>query len=211
MMRARPVKPRARRNALIVASVPDDTARTISMDGYAARIVSANSTSISVVAPSVVTDDLLLVVRVGPNPPLDRGVRLRELLVDDRLEIVGGHRAGEIAAVDEERGRGVDAELLQLRLLVLDLLRARARDVVLIAREVELRFDGELVDRGVREVAHVERLGPDQLGERAELALMVRRARRERRVQRGRRVDDHRLVDHAQIAAVLLAQIVDGV
>ena len=47
------VNPRATRSALIVASVPDDR-RTISIDGTARDIASANSTSISVGAPKLV-------------------------------------------------------------------------------------------------------------------------------------------------------------
>jgi hypothetical protein len=54
MMTLRPVAPRARRSALIVASVPDDTARTFSIDGTAARTASANSTSSAVGAPKLV-------------------------------------------------------------------------------------------------------------------------------------------------------------
>ena len=46
--------PRARRIALIAASVPLDTSRTISTEGIAATIRSASSTSSSVGAPNVV-------------------------------------------------------------------------------------------------------------------------------------------------------------
>src|SRR5215470_3353540 len=60
MIFGRPVNPRASRSALIVASVPDDTARTISIDGTAARTASANATSISVGAPNVVPDAIAL-------------------------------------------------------------------------------------------------------------------------------------------------------
>ena len=48
------MKPRARRIALIAASVPLETSRTISTDGIAAVIRSASSTSPSVGAPNVV-------------------------------------------------------------------------------------------------------------------------------------------------------------
>jgi hypothetical protein len=48
----RPVKPRASRSADIVASVPDETSRTISTDGSSRAIVSAISISISVGAPN---------------------------------------------------------------------------------------------------------------------------------------------------------------
>ena len=50
-MLSRPVKPRARRMALIDASVPELTMRTISMDGTAAMMSSANAVSASVGAP----------------------------------------------------------------------------------------------------------------------------------------------------------------
>ncbi len=59
MILSRLVKPRARRSADIVDSVPDDTARTISIDGTASRSVSANFTSISVGAPNVVPIDIV--------------------------------------------------------------------------------------------------------------------------------------------------------
>jgi len=45
------VKPRATRIAAIVASVPLETARTISMEGYSAQTFSANRTSSSLGAP----------------------------------------------------------------------------------------------------------------------------------------------------------------
>src|ERR1043165_268607 len=54
MIFGRPVNPRASRSALIVASVPDDTARTISIDGTEALRTSTNRTSTSVGAPNVV-------------------------------------------------------------------------------------------------------------------------------------------------------------
>jgi hypothetical protein len=54
MTLARPVKPRATRSALMVASVPDDTHRIICSDGTAAFTVSAKSTSSSVGAPKLV-------------------------------------------------------------------------------------------------------------------------------------------------------------
>jgi hypothetical protein len=50
-MRSRPVTPRARRSADIVASVPLLTIRTISMEGTASTISSAISISSSVGAP----------------------------------------------------------------------------------------------------------------------------------------------------------------
>ena len=53
-MRSRRVKPRASRTALIAASVPEETRRTISTDGTASTISSASSTSASVGAPNVV-------------------------------------------------------------------------------------------------------------------------------------------------------------
>ena len=56
MMRRRPVKPRAARSADIVASVPDDTRRTFSIDGTTKRTSSPNSTSRAVGAPNVVPD-----------------------------------------------------------------------------------------------------------------------------------------------------------
>ena len=48
---SRPVKPRATRTALIVASVPELTMRTISTDGTASQTSRASSTSSSVGAP----------------------------------------------------------------------------------------------------------------------------------------------------------------
>jgi hypothetical protein len=48
----RPVKPRASRNADIVASVPEETRRTSSIDGSRRHSVSAISISISVGAPN---------------------------------------------------------------------------------------------------------------------------------------------------------------
>ena len=51
-MRGRPVKPRASRSAVIVASVPEDTSRTSAMLGSALQSSSASSTSSSVGAPN---------------------------------------------------------------------------------------------------------------------------------------------------------------
>ena len=51
---SRPVKPRARRMALIVASVPELTSRTFSIEGTASMINSASSLSASVGAPKLV-------------------------------------------------------------------------------------------------------------------------------------------------------------
>ena len=45
---------RARRSALIAASVPDETSRTFSTDGTASTISAASSTSASVAAPKLV-------------------------------------------------------------------------------------------------------------------------------------------------------------
>jgi hypothetical protein len=56
-MRSRPVKPRATRMALMVASVPDDTKRTCSSPGYAATRCSASSISGSHGAPNDVPRD----------------------------------------------------------------------------------------------------------------------------------------------------------
>jgi hypothetical protein len=53
-MRSRCVKPRARRIALIAASVPEETSLTFSIDGTASTITSARRTSRSVAAPNVV-------------------------------------------------------------------------------------------------------------------------------------------------------------
>ena len=50
-MTSRPVAPRASLIALIAASVPEDTRRTISMDGSAREMISAISTSARVGAP----------------------------------------------------------------------------------------------------------------------------------------------------------------
>jgi hypothetical protein len=47
----RPVKPRASLSAVIVASVPEETSRTISIDGSSRHSVSAISISSSVGAP----------------------------------------------------------------------------------------------------------------------------------------------------------------
>jgi hypothetical protein len=54
MMRGRPVNPRARRNADMVASVPEDTRRMRSRVGKAPRSSSPRATSRSVEAPKVV-------------------------------------------------------------------------------------------------------------------------------------------------------------
>jgi len=51
MIRFFPVKPRARRMALITASVPELTRRTMSMAGKASVSISAMTISISVGAP----------------------------------------------------------------------------------------------------------------------------------------------------------------
>ena len=51
-MALRPVKPRASRIAVMVASVPDDTSRTISSDGTSRHSSSASSISASVGAPN---------------------------------------------------------------------------------------------------------------------------------------------------------------
>ena len=48
---SRPVTARARRNALMVASVPELTKRTISTEGTISMTISANSTSRRVGAP----------------------------------------------------------------------------------------------------------------------------------------------------------------
>ena len=53
-MPSRPVDPRATRAADMHASVPLDTMRNISIDGYAARTASAKSTSAAVGAPKLV-------------------------------------------------------------------------------------------------------------------------------------------------------------
>src|SRR2546423_10522195 len=53
-MRSRDVNARARRTALIAASVPDETSRTFSTDGTASTISAASSTSDSVGAPKLV-------------------------------------------------------------------------------------------------------------------------------------------------------------
>ncbi len=53
-IRSRPVAARASRSALIVASVPEETSRTISIDGTASQISSASSTSARVETPKVV-------------------------------------------------------------------------------------------------------------------------------------------------------------
>ncbi len=53
MMRSRPVKPRASRMALMAASVPEETMRTISTDGIAFVINSARCVSRSVGAPKL--------------------------------------------------------------------------------------------------------------------------------------------------------------
>ena len=50
-MTSRPVAPRASLIALIAASVPEETRRTISMDGIAREMISAISTSARVGAP----------------------------------------------------------------------------------------------------------------------------------------------------------------
>jgi len=51
MILLRPVAPRARRMALMAASVPELTSRTISSEGTSRTISSASSTSRSVGAP----------------------------------------------------------------------------------------------------------------------------------------------------------------
>ena len=51
-MASRPVKPRASRIALIVASVPELTKRTISTEGSSSQISSAITTSPSLGAPN---------------------------------------------------------------------------------------------------------------------------------------------------------------
>ena len=53
MILSRPVKPRAARSALITASVPELTMRTISTEGTMVQICSAISTSRSVAAPKL--------------------------------------------------------------------------------------------------------------------------------------------------------------
>ena len=55
-MRSRRVAARARRIAVIAASVPDETSRTCSTDGTASTISSASSTSAAVAAPNVVPE-----------------------------------------------------------------------------------------------------------------------------------------------------------
>ena len=54
MIVSRPEYPRARRMALMVASVPELTMRTISMDGTAEMIISASRISPRVGAPKLV-------------------------------------------------------------------------------------------------------------------------------------------------------------
>ena len=51
MILLRPVNPRARRSALIVASVPDETKRTFSIEGISRTTRSASSTSAGQGAP----------------------------------------------------------------------------------------------------------------------------------------------------------------
>ena len=90
-MRVRPVAPRARRMADIVASVPLETMRTFSQDGTRSVIASASRTSRSVGAPYEVPspaarpdgfDDL----RVGV-PGDDRPVGLHEVEVGGALDV----------------------------------------------------------------------------------------------------------------------------
>ena len=77
--------------------------------------------------------DVDLVLR---RPRSDLRLRLLKLGVDDRLELVEGLRARERHAVDEERGRSVDAGLLRRVVVVVDLRVASVRG------ETALNFTG---------------------------------------------------------------------
>ena len=119
MVRSRLVKPRATRSALMVASVPELTRRTISMEGNISRTVSASSISCSVGAPKLVPRvhawfrasriDRVAVAEDERTPGAD---------VVDVFVAVGIEDVGAFAAHDEGRGaadaalgadRGVDA------------------------------------------------------------------------------------------------------
>ena len=84
MITSRPVKPRARRIALIVASVPELTSRTISIDGTASTISSASSFSASR-------------RRAEAERPIDRGVHRRD---DLRMLMPQDHRPPRADVVD---------------------------------------------------------------------------------------------------------------
>src|SRR5262249_46387297 len=92
---------------------------------------------------------------------------------------------------------------------------AGAGDVLLVALHVELRLLGERGDVLGRErvrirTLQVVRLGPDQIGERAPLALLLRGTHGLRGQQGGALVHDVWLVDDAEVVAVLRAQLVDS-
>ena len=78
---SRPVKPRATRTALIVASVPELTMRTSSTEGTASQIRRASSTSSSVGAPKLVPLVELPLIGdhdLGVSPAEDHGSPRRD-------------------------------------------------------------------------------------------------------------------------------------
>ena len=96
--------PRARRTAVIAASVPDDTSRTISTLGTRAQIASASSTSRSVDAPNDVPSAAARCTASTMAgcawPRIDRAPRLH---VVDVAVALGVDQVGALAAGDEER------------------------------------------------------------------------------------------------------------
>ena len=100
-MTSRPVKPRARRMALIDASVPELTMRTISIDGTASTINSASCVSRSVGAPKLAPLQQRLLhglhdARMGmaedERPP---GADVIEVAIAVDVEEVGPFAAGD--------------------------------------------------------------------------------------------------------------------
>ena len=142
--------PRASRIALIVASVPDETSRTMSMPGTASTIRSASSTSRDVGAPNDVPRAAAAVARLD-----DLGSRVPEQQRSPRLDVVHVSRAVDVdqeralASLDEPRGsadrperahRGVDASGDDVRGAREELVRmcSRARWYVSSSVQAEL-------------------------------------------------------------------------
>ena len=140
---------------------------------------------------------------------LQRGVRLLDLLVDQRLEGLERHGAGDEPAVDEERRRAVGAHLGSVAGLGRDGGGDLRRLLVLApASDVEPDLLRPLLVLGVRQLGLVLE---EQLMHLPELALLVRR---HRRLGRGQRVgvEGERLVapDELHVAFVRLEDLLDG-
>ena len=119
MILCRSVKARARRMALMVASVPEFTRRTFSMDGTASAIISARMTSFSVEAPKLVPSRIWLskgrlhrrgTVPQNQRPPGSQIIDIgRAVHIHDAAALPRFDKAGIAADTSESPHRAVDS------------------------------------------------------------------------------------------------------